>query len=119
MRLYSTCVHSKKNKKQKKKNKNKTKKKPSSKWIDYSSKGHLQGSISQGPSSKIVNWMRGQRSNKSLILIITMTNEIRKPSSIFLTNIKLLFFHFFIYLKKNCCSWNATQFDYKEITKQC
>ena len=46
-------------------------KQTSSKWIDSSSEGHLQGfsSILQGSSSKIVNWIRGQRSNKSLILV--------------------------------------------------
>ena len=64
-------------------------KNPSSKWIDSSSEGHLQGSSSiwQGSSSKIVNWMRGQRSNKSLILIINITNRNKKPTAIFLTNI--------------------------------
>ena len=55
--------------------------------------GHLQGSSSiwQGSSSKIVNWMRGQRSNKSLILIPNIANRNKKPTYIFLRNIKLLF----------------------------
>ena len=42
-------------------------KKISSKWIDTSSEGHIRDF-----SSKIVNWMRGQRSNKSLILVRNM-----------------------------------------------
>ena len=68
-------------------------KKTSLKWIDSSSERHLQDSSSiwQGSSSKIVNWMRGQRSNKSLILIINITNRNKKPTSIFLTKIKLSF----------------------------
>ena len=44
-----------------------TLKKISSKWIDTSSEGHIRDF-----SSKIVNWMRGQRSNKSLILVRNM-----------------------------------------------
>ena len=46
-------------------------KQTSSKWVDSTSEGHLQGfsSILQGFSSKIVNRMRGQRSNRSLILV--------------------------------------------------
>ena len=80
----------------------------SSKWIDSSSEGHLQGfsSIVQGSSSKVVNWMRGQRSDKSLILVRNLTNRHKKPTSIHLTSIKLFYLIFdpsfnLCFLKRN------------------
>ena len=60
-------------------------KQTSSKWID--SQGF--SSILQGSSSKPVDQIRGQRSNNSLILVINIDNKHKKPTSIFLTSIKL------------------------------
>ena len=69
-----------------------TLKQTSSIWIDSSFEGHLQyfSSILQGSSSKIVSWLTGQRSNKSFMLVRNITNKHKKPTSIFLTSVKLL-----------------------------
>ena len=73
----------------------KKKKKTSSKWIDSSSEGHLQdfSSILKGSSSKIVtvNWIRGQRSNKSLIFVRNIEVGFLFLFVIFMMSIKLLF----------------------------
>ena len=73
--------------------KKKKKKKPSSKWIDSSSEGHLQGFslILMDSSSKIVNWIRGQRSNKSLIFVRNIEVGFLFLFVIFVMSIKLLF----------------------------
>ena len=67
--------------------------KTSSKWIDSSSEGHLQdfSSILKGSSSKIVNWIRGQRSNKSLIFVRNIEVGFLFLFIIFMMSIKLLF----------------------------
>ena len=85
-----------------------TLKKISSKWIDSSSEGHLQdfSSILKGSSSKIVNWIRGQRSNKSLIFVRNIEVGFLFVFVIFMMNIKLLFdlwplIQFTIFEKRN------------------
>ena len=67
-------------------------KQTSSKWIDSSSEGHFQcfSSILHGSSSKVVDQIRGQRSNNSLILVRNIENKHKKPTSILLTSVKLL-----------------------------
>ena len=60
-------------------------------------------------SSKDVNWMRGQRSSKSLILVWNITNKHKKYTPIFLTSIKLCdlwsLIQFTIFEAETCKNW--------------